>query len=64
VPLVDPEYSTRHPFGFVDRSAGGAVPAPEIANELCMSLLLVTVVACAPPLTAFIVELVLWLQFT
>jgi hypothetical protein len=64
VNVLVPEYSTRHPFGFVDSFAGSAVPAPLMANELIRSLFPLAVAPEEPPLIAFIVDEVLFSQFT
>jgi hypothetical protein len=64
VKVVDPPYSTRHPFGFVDSFAGSVVSAPLMANEFSTSLLPLTVAPKEPPLIAFIVDEVLFWQLT
>jgi hypothetical protein len=64
VKVLDPAYSTRHPFGFVDSFAGSVVPAPLMANEFSRSLLPCTLALEKPPPIAFIVDDVLFSQLT
>ena len=63
--VVDAAYSTRQPLALVDPLAGSVDPLPLMANEFKRSLLaVVSVPPAEPPPTAFIVDDVLFWQFT
>jgi len=65
VKVVDAAYSTRQPLAFVDPFAGSVVPLPLMANEFNRSLLfVVSLPPEEPPPTVFMVDDVLFWQFT